>query len=182
MRKATAFVACRDLDGALHMLEYAHRLAPSDGTISLAMAVVRLILGDPLAAESLEKLTLHTTWRDLWMALILVHMRSRNHERAANDLQTVLSRIASPCNPADIALATMVSRHADAAGWCGLDNAGRVQIDIGPRSVRGLELRLDGAEVPCSELQRSASVRELRLPRHWPKATRLEVLLRGSQL
>ena len=115
MRKATAFVACRDLDRALRMLEYAHRLAPSDGTISLAMAVVRLILGDPLAAESLEKLTLHTTWRDLWMALILVHMRSGNHERAASDLQTVLSRIASPCNPADIGLATTVRYGRDPA-------------------------------------------------------------------
>ncbi len=182
MKKATALVSCRDLNATLRMLEYAHRLSPTDGTISLAMAVVRLVLGDPRAVESLERLTRHSTWRDLWMALILVRLRSGNTERAAGDLQTMLSRIAAPCSLADIKLATTVSRRADVDGWCGLDNTGRVTIAIRQRALRDLELLLDGTNVPCSELPRSGSVRQFRLPKHWPKATRLEVLLRGRRL
>ena len=135
MTKVIALVASGNLNATLSMLEYAHRCAPSDGTISLAAGLVRLALGDPLAAEPLEMLTRRTEWCDLWMALILVRMRFGQTERAAIDLQTMLSQIAAPRSESDIELATMVSRQTDGAGWCGADNTGRVAIGTKEKSA-----------------------------------------------
>src|SRR5262249_735091 len=92
--KATTLLAAGNLRGTLSMLEYAHRGAPSDGAISLAIGLTRLKLGDPLAATPLESLTRRSEWRDLWMALILARLRFVDMERAAADLQEMLSRIA----------------------------------------------------------------------------------------
>ena len=87
---------------------------PSDGAISLAIALVRLALGDPLAAEPLEELSQRTEWRDLWMALIVVRLRFGEIERAAGDLQEMLGRIAVSRSESDIELASTVNRQTDA--------------------------------------------------------------------
>lgn len=182
MTKVIALVASGNLNATLSMLEYAHRCAPSDDTISLATGLVRSALGDPLAAEPLEMLTRRTEWCDLWMALILVRMRFGQTERAAIDLQAMLSQIAAPRSESDIELATMVSRRTDGAGWCGADNTGRVAIGTQEKSVRDLVLLLDGITISFSESRPSQGVRYLRLPRAWQKAARLDVLLRGRPL
>ena len=182
MTKIIALVASGKLDATLPMLEYAHRCAPSDGTISLANGLVRLALGDPLAAEPLEMLTRRSEWSDLWMALILVRMRFGQTEGAANDLQAMLSQIAAPRSESDIELATMVSRQTDGAGWCGADNTGRVAVGTKEKSPRDLVLLLDGTAISFSESRPSQGVRYLRLPRTWAKTARLDVLLRGRPL
>ena len=128
MTKAMAHLATGDLDAALSMLEYAHRGAPSDGAIGLAIGLTRHELGDPRAADPLERMTRRSEWRDLWMALILVRLRFADTEQAAVGLQEMLSRIAVPGSEFDIELATMVSRLMDADGWCGLDNTGRLTV------------------------------------------------------
>ena len=149
MKKAIALVARGDLKATLSILEYAHRRALSDVTISLATSLVRLALGDPLAAEPLERLTRRTRWCDLWMALIQVRMRFGDTERAVDRPAAMLSHIAAPRSEPDIELATIVSQQADVAGWCGLDNSGRLTIGIKQESLRDLVLVLDGAEIPC---------------------------------
>ena len=182
MKQAIALVARGDLEATLSILEYAHRRALTDVTISLATSLVRLALGDPLAAEPLERLTRHTSWCDLWMALIQVRMRFGDTEQALVDLQHMLSHIAVPRSEPDIELATIVSQRADVGGWCGLDNSGRLTIGIEQEALRDLVLVLDGAEIPCLKLRQSSGIHELRLPRHWQKTARAEVLLHGCAL
>ncbi len=182
MTKVIALVASGNLDATLSMLEYAHRCAPSDGTISLATGLVRLALGDPLAAEPLETLTRRTDWCELWMALILVRMRFGQSEQAAIDLHATLSRIAVPRGEPDIELATMVSRQTDGEGWCGVDNRGRLTVGTKENALRDLVLLLDGTEISCSELRPSKRARHLRLPRNWQNATRLEAFVHGRAL
>ena len=182
MKKAIALVAGGDLKATLCILEYAHRHALSDVTISLATSLVRLALGDRLAAEPLEGLTQRTSWCDLWMALIQVRMRFGDTERAAVDLRRMLSHIAVSRSEPDIELATIVSQRAGVGGWCGLDNSGCLTIGIEQESLRDLMLVLDGAEIPCLKSRQSSGIHELRLPRHWQKAARAEVLLHGCAL
>ena len=147
MIKAMAHLGDRDLASALSLLNYAHRRAPSDGAISLAIALVHLELGDPRAAEPLEEMTRRTDWRDLWIALIVVRLRFGDVEQAAGNLQEMLSRIAVSRSDSDIELASTVSRLTDADGWCGLDSAGRVIAGTRRKSLRGLALRMDRTEI-----------------------------------
>lgn len=180
--KATALLATGNLNAGLSMLEYAHRGAPSDGAISLAIGLTRHELGDPRAADSLERLTRRSEWRDLWMALILVRLRFADTEQAAVDLQEMLSRIAAPGSEFDIELATMVSRLMDADGWCGLDNTGRLTVGVGRKSLRNLTILLDGREISGVELGQFEGARYLRLPRNWRNAARIDVHLHGRSL
>ena len=94
MTKAMGHLGNGDLAAALSLLNYAHRRTPSDGAIGLAIALVRLALGDRRAAEPLEELSRRTDWRDLWMTLIVVRLRFGDVERAAGNLQEMLGRIA----------------------------------------------------------------------------------------
>ena len=180
--RATALLATGNLNAGLSMLEYAHRGAPSDGAIGLAIGLTRHELGDPRAADSLERLTRRSEWRDLWMALILVRLRFADTEQAAVGLQEMLSRIAVPGSEFDIELATMVSRLMDADGWCGLDNTGRLTVGAEQKSLRNLTILLDGREIPGGELRQVEGARYLRLPRNWRNAARLDVHLHGRPL
>lgn len=180
--KAATLFATGNLSAALSMLEYAQRGAPSDGAISLAIGLTRLELGDPHAAEPLERLTRRSEWRDLWMALILVRLRSADTEQAAIDLQKMLSRIAAPSSEFDIELVTMVSRLADAEGWCGLDNTGRLTVGTERKPLRDLTILLDGREISSLQLRQLKGARGLHLPRNWQNAPRLDVLLHGRPL
>ena len=116
------------------------------------------------------------------MALIQVRMRFGDTEQALVDLQHMLNHIAVPRSEHDIELATIVSQRADVGGWCGLDNSGRLTIGIEQEALRDLVLVLDGAEIPCLKLRQSSGIHELRLPRHWQKTARAEVLLHGCAL
>jgi GT2 family glycosyltransferase len=182
MIKAMAHLGDRDLASALSLLNYAHRRAPSDGAISLAIALVHLELGDPRAAEPLEELTRRTDWRDLWMALIVVRLRFGDVEQAAGNLQEMLSRIAVSRSESDIELASTVSRLTDADGWCGLDSTGRVIADTRRKSLRGLALRMDGTEISSGKPRNLHGAHDLQLPRGWQTAARLDVLLHGRVL
>jgi GT2 family glycosyltransferase/glycosyltransferase involved in cell wall biosynthesis len=182
MAKAVALATSGDLVAARSLMEYARRIAPSDAIIGLATGLLRLALGDPLAAEPLEMLTLRTEWQAPWIALVMVRMRFGNTAGAAADLQALLSRMAVSRSESDIEVATTVTRLADGEGWCGLDNGGRVTFAIGRKSLRGLGFLLDGTEISCSEPRQSKEVHDLRLPRNWQKAAQLEVLLRGRAL
>jgi GT2 family glycosyltransferase/glycosyltransferase involved in cell wall biosynthesis len=182
MAKAMGHLGNGELAAALSLLNYARRRTPSDGAIDLAMAVVQLALGDRLAAEPLEALSQRTDWRDLWMALIVVRLRFGEVERAAGHLQDMLGRLAVSRSEPDIELASTVSRLTDADGWCGLDSAGRLITSTGRKSLRGLVLRMDGTEVLLGERRNFHKVNELRLPKGWHSAARLDVHLDGRAL
>jgi GT2 family glycosyltransferase/glycosyltransferase involved in cell wall biosynthesis len=182
MTKVRALLEEGRLDAALSLLEYAHRLSPADAAISLTIGLVRLALGEARAAEPLEMLTKQSDWTDIWMALVLVRLRFEGAQRAAVELQEMLSRIAVPPSESDIELATMVSQRAGACGWCGLNNAGQVVVGTNRKSQNSLTFLLDGNEISPSEPRRLRGILELSLPRGWHRAARLDVVLRGRPL
>ena len=182
MTKAMGHLGSGDLAAALPLLNYAHRRTPSDGAIGLAMALVRLALGDRLAAEPLEEMSRRTDWHDLWMTLIVVRLRFGDIERAAGTLQEMLGRIAVSRSETDIELASTVNQLTDADGWCGLDSAGRLIASTRRKSLRGLVLRMDGTEIPLGEPRNFHEAHDLRLPRGWHSAARLDVLAHGRAL
>ena len=164
------------------MLEYAQRLAPSDGRISLAIGLLRLILGEPRAAEPLEMLTTRTDWRDVWMALVLVRVRFGHVERAAVDLHTALMRNSAPRKRSDIELATAVTQQVGAGGWCALDNAGTVIVGATRTSSKNLRFTLDGTEISPTGPQQGSDPQKFRLPKNWHSAKQLEVFIKGCRL
>jgi GT2 family glycosyltransferase/glycosyltransferase involved in cell wall biosynthesis len=167
---------------ALSMLEYAQRLAPQDGGITLAIGLVRLKLGDRRAAAPLEALTQRTDWRDLWLALARVRLRFGEVDRAAVDLHAALARNSPPTIAPDRALADRIAAEAGAPGWCGLDNAGRLTV----RSARGLAVGLavlvDGVQAESAEKRPVEGGLEIGLAPGWERARCIEVLLRGRAL
>jgi hypothetical protein len=182
MAKAMGHLGNGELAAALSLLNYTHRRTPSDGAIGLAIALVRLALGDRLAASPLEELSRRTDWRDLWMTLIVVRLRFGDIDRAEANLQEMLGRIAVSRSESDIELASTVSRLTNADGWCGLDSAGRVIAGTRRKSLRGLVLRVDGTEISLGEPRNFHEVHDLRLPRGWHSAARLDVHLHGRAL
>ena len=182
MTKAKALLEEGRLNAALSLLDYANRLSPADVAISLTIGLVRLALGEARAAEPLEMLTRQSDWTDIWMALVLVRLRFEGAQRAAVELQEMLSRIAVPPSESDIELATMVSQRAGACGWCGLNNAGQVVVGTNRKSQNSLTFLLDGNEISPSEPRRLRGILELSLPRGWHRAARLDVVLRGRPL
>jgi GT2 family glycosyltransferase len=170
------------IEAALAMLEYAQRLAPSDGGISLAIGLLRLSLGDPRAAEPLEMLAKRSDWREIRMALVRVRLRAGQIERAVVDLHAALTRGAAPRKPVEIKLANTVSQRVGAPGWCALDNAGHLIVGAFDNSAQGLVIQLDGVAIPASRRRRSDGLRSLRLPQYWPRAQRVDVEFGGRPL
>jgi GT2 family glycosyltransferase/glycosyltransferase involved in cell wall biosynthesis len=167
---------------ALAMLEYAQRLAPADGGISLAIGMLQLNLGEARAAESFASLTKRSQWRDLWMALARAEIKFGQVERAAIALHTALSRNAPPTKPDYVALANTVTERSDAQGWCGLNNDGRVIVGSTRNLAIGLAVLLDGIKIADCGLRLVQGRNEVPLPEGWQRASRLDVLLRGHAL
>jgi GT2 family glycosyltransferase/glycosyltransferase involved in cell wall biosynthesis len=167
---------------ALEMLEYAQRLSPSDGGISLAIALLRLSLGEPRASEPLEMLARRSDWRVITMTLVRVRLRFGHIERAAVDLGTALSQSGAPRKPAEIRLANTVSERVNAPGWCALDNTGRVVLGASGNLATVPTVLLDGQPVPSLQMSTTVGTRAFQLPPQWARASRLDVLLDGRAL
>ena len=75
-----------------------------------------------------------------------------------------------------------MNRLTNADGWCGLDSAGRVIAGTRRKSLRGLVLRMDGTEISLGEPRNFHEAHDLRLPRGWHSAARLDVHLHGRAL
>jgi GT2 family glycosyltransferase len=167
---------------ALDMLEYAQRLAPSDGGISLAIGLLRLSLGEARASEPLEMLAKRSDWRAILMTLVRVRLRFGHVERAATDLGTALSRNGASRQPTEIRLANTVSERSGARGWCALDNTGRVIIGGTGQLATAPIVLMDGQTVPLFQTSAMDGLAEFLLPRHWASANRLDVMLDGRAL
>jgi hypothetical protein len=181
-RRSGALIDAGRTREALAMLDYAQRLAPSDGGISLAIGLLRLNIGDPAACEPFELLTQRTEWRDIRMALVRVRMKFGKVERAAADLHAALSRNGPPTRRDYLALADAVCEQSGAAGWCALGNDGQVVLG-GTRSVAvGLSILLDGVKIADAGVGQSHGRFAVALPEDWQRASQLDVLLRGHAL
>ncbi|HTW27614.1 MAG TPA: glycosyltransferase, partial [Acetobacteraceae bacterium] len=164
---------------ARHWLDYAQRLAPADGTITLAVGLHRLRARDPLAVEPLELAARRDDRRDAWLGLVAAHARAGLPDRAAAVLAEMLSRHTAP--GAVAGLCDAVALEAEAPGWCGLASGGRLSISLASAlRERRLVVALDGRALPLPPGH--ATRFALALPPDWRSATRLDVLLDGQAL
>ena len=77
---------------ALRYYEYAQRLAPSDGEITLAIGAARLSQHDPRSTEAFALVAARDDIQEAWLGLAAVRHQLGEHDLAAGDLRRLLSR------------------------------------------------------------------------------------------
>jgi GT2 family glycosyltransferase/glycosyltransferase involved in cell wall biosynthesis len=177
---------CQDPARALSHLEYAQRLAPADGGITLAVGIVRLALGDPRAVESLKTVADRTGRREVIVLLANARRFFGDTDGAAAELHRTLARNAPDLQAGFVKLITAVARNTGAAGWCGLDNAG--QLTIGGAAVDlpedALAVSIDGRPIRLRGRHPRSwrGMQSFRLADSWEHGQRLEVSAKGRPL
>ncbi len=151
-----------DAASALHWLDRAHRLAPRDQNICLALATACLGHDDQRARALFETVTADHDLREAWLGLAASLSRSSEPDAAAGALVQALSRHVH--QPDMNGIAAAVARSIGAAGWCGLSATG--EIVAHPLSPGSLNVILDGHRLDSR-----------RLPADWPMHVRLEVMI-----
>ena len=179
--------ASGDLMRAQRELEYAQRLAPSDGAITLALASVRLQRRDPTASEPFELVARRDDVREAWLGLAATRRMIGQTAAAARELAQSLARHAPPMQDGTLAFHDDVAREAGFPGWCGLDSHGRLLVSLADApATRGLVVRLAGVDLPKPAWARQRMAgRErlvLALPETWRQADALQVTLRNAPL
>jgi glycosyltransferase involved in cell wall biosynthesis len=150
-----------DAQEGVHWLDRAHRLAPNDGTLLLALASALLSV-DPRRAARLYRRLLGTI--DIgaaWFGLAAAELRSGSARAAREALHSGLSRHAP--RPDFSAIADQIAEANGAPGWCGL----RADGTIVARSANGVpvQIRVDGRLTPS-----------LNLPDGWRRASKVAVM------
>ncbi len=134
-------------------LARAHRLAPKNGEVALALATVELQAGEAGRGAALFRAVAERDGvADAWFGLALAAWMEGDQAQARRALAAGLQR--GVPNAATVQLADAV---AGRQGWCGLTTDGRVVMPAG-------EAWLDGQRVRAGAL-----------PEGWRQATRLEV-------
>ncbi len=127
---------------ALRWIERAHRIAPSDPGIGLAVAIARIRVGElRSAADLLRSLAARQDSREIWFTLASLQHRMRD-AAAAVTLGRALSAHALPAAGGVWDLADGV---AGGPGWCGCGEDGVLVVrQRGPGSLR---IEVDGVAV-----------------------------------
>jgi GT2 family glycosyltransferase/glycosyltransferase involved in cell wall biosynthesis len=186
--RGDAAMKAGDAARACKLYEYAQRLEPSDGEITIAVGLSRLVQGDGRASEPFELIARRDDLVDAWLALVAVRRMVGRPDLALADLGAALSRHGVPCDPEHLLLYDSVVADADAAGWCTVSNTDVLTVSlIDPQAdFRTLEVRIDGRPLPrifATPPVSGDSVRLfLALPKRWRNASSLTVTLRGRQL
>ncbi len=160
-------------DGAAAMrwLDRAHRLAPHDGTLTLALATACL-RRDNVRAEALFRTVAEAEdVRAAWLGLAAARLYLGDAAGAADALAEALARHVpeTALLTTRDSLADAVARAAGAAGWCGITGEGRLVAR--PTTSGTAEIRLDGRR--CAGLA---------LPRAWAQAQEVTVRVGGRHL
>ncbi len=122
---------------AIRWLDRAHRLAPADPNISLALATAYLNHDDAAAAERFRTILATHDVREAWWGLAAARARLGHASEAADPIREALCRYSLTDG-----IAALAGTVAAASGWCGLKGSGIVRTDaagLGPA-----EIRLDG--------------------------------------
>jgi GT2 family glycosyltransferase/glycosyltransferase involved in cell wall biosynthesis len=141
LRRAQALTEGGDKEGALRWFERAHRIAPADAVIRLALAGARAASGRTrAAADLLEPIAGALDRREIWITLASLQFRLGAAESAAASLMAALAGHALPLTPAIARLAGSIARQSGHPGWCALGDDGRLRVE--PRA--GAEVVIDG--------------------------------------
>ncbi|HVC61742.1 MAG TPA: glycosyltransferase [Acetobacteraceae bacterium] len=156
---------------AMRWLDRAHRLAPHDGTITLALATACLRRDDGRAEALFRAVAKAEDVRAAWLGLAAARFRLGDGAGAAAALADALARHVPEAAlvTARDSLADAVVRGADAAGWCGITGDG--QLVLRPAASGETEIRLDGRR--CAEAA---------VPRAWMRAREATIRIAGRHL
>ena len=130
-RKATAI---GEFAVAQRWFERALRLAPGNAEIILALAGAKLLQHDVGSADLFAKVACDHDMREAWLGLAIGYHQQAEAIKAAEAVGQALRRhafIKALAATADAVVATV-----DAPGWCGLDGAGRLIVQL-PRPPSG---------------------------------------------
>jgi GT2 family glycosyltransferase/glycosyltransferase involved in cell wall biosynthesis len=196
-RSAPADDACEHADAAFdagdfakatRLYEYAQRLEPSDGAITLAVGLSRLMQGEPKASEAFELIAHRDDLVDAWLGLVAVRRMLRRPDLAIKDLSAALSRHGVPCDQAHLRLYDAVVAEADEVGWCTITNTNVLTVSLieAKADFRTLEVHLDGTQVTRRLALPTVSGHSARLvlamPGNWRASKALTVTLRNRHL
>jgi GT2 family glycosyltransferase len=160
-----------DAANAIRWLDRAHRLAPDDGTLTLALASACLRHDSQRAEALFREIAEAEDVRSAWLGLAAARLTLGDAAGAASALAEALARHvpdAALCTARD-SLADAVARGAESAGWCGITGDGHVLVR--PATSGTAEIRLDGKR--CAGLA---------LPRAWTRAGEVTVTIGGRHL
>jgi GT2 family glycosyltransferase/glycosyltransferase involved in cell wall biosynthesis len=160
-------------DGAAAMrwLDRAHRLAPHDGTLTLALATACLRCDNVRAEALFRTIAEAEDVRAAWLGLAAARFYLGDAPGAADALAAALARHvpeAALLTTRD-SLADAVARGAGAVGWCGITGDGRLVAR--PATSGTAEIRLDGKRCTGPAL-----------PPAWVRAREISVSIGGQHL
>ncbi len=159
-----------DKPEAIRWLERAHRLAPSDGTITLLLASAALGYDNGKAAAWFTDVLDAADVRDAWHGLATARLLLGDVAGACAAVAKVLSQHA--VWPAIFPLADQLARASGSPGWCALTSEGAVvTYPFGPRLI---SLRMDGKPIPIG-VPSGASF-STALPGNWRRARSVTVV------
>jgi GT2 family glycosyltransferase/glycosyltransferase involved in cell wall biosynthesis len=160
-----------DGETAMRWLDRAHRLAPQDGTITLALASACLRRDNARAEALFRAVAEAEDVRAAWLGLAAACFYLGDAAGAAGALADALARhVPEPALlSARDSLADAVARGAGAAGWCGVTGDGRIAVR--PVVSGTAEIRLDGRRCAGPAL-----------PRTWMQAREISVCIGGRHL
>jgi GT2 family glycosyltransferase len=164
-------LAAGDDATALRWFDRAHRLAPADGTITLALAAACL-RRDPPRAETLFQLVAESDdVGSAWLGLAAVRLQRGEAAGAAAALATALRRhVPDPGLLQDgPGLADAIAHAVAAPGWCGITGDGQLVMRLAGSGA--VALRLDDKPVTVAALRRG-----------WRQAATLTVQADGRDL
>jgi GT2 family glycosyltransferase len=160
MASGHAALSANDGISALRWLDRAHRLVPNDPNATLTLASM-LLASDPARAVALfQTIAVKHDVRQAWLGLAAAHLRLTDPAEAASALAAVLSRHAF--EPDATMLAEQIADRMGAAGWCGLNSDGTLEILARARTP--VQIVLDGRPIPGKIL-----------PRGWESGLTVEV-------
>jgi GT2 family glycosyltransferase/glycosyltransferase involved in cell wall biosynthesis len=184
--RALRQIVTAEVAQGLASLDYAQRVSPSDAGIAFALGLVRMVVGDPRASESLA-LVVDRNDGGLESVVFLALARGMVGDvaSAAETLGAGLARNAPSKDALFLDVAERLAAETRRPGWCGLRGDGCLWIG-GPAAgwrARDVEIIADGRPVAAIAAAPAATgLRCARLPDAWRRLGRLEVRARGHAL
>ena len=173
------------LPRCLSTLEAVQFRLPSDSLVTLAIGLVRILVGDARATEPLELVAKRHDDRRALLYLILARLTFGATQHAAADLTHLLQRHSPSLSSDAIALSNRVATESGSSGWCGLSSAGSLIVGMETPSGRPIDLRVlkDGEEVSVKVVKTVRSkLHTLSTPGGWLQAESIAVASRGRDL
>ncbi len=173
---------------ALRYYEYAQRLAPSDGEITLAIGAARLGLGDPRSTEAFALVATRDDIQEAWLGLAAARHGMGEHDLAAGDLRALLSRHGHVRGTENVRLHDAITLADGGDGWCGLSADGRLRVTLldPAADVNRVVILIDGVPLGVRPRRCSGDADRLRalylLPNAWRHAGHIGVCLKGRHL